>query len=135
MSKKVQSIKMDDQLSHIRDIFNSANFHHLVVVEHNKVVGIISDRDYLKLISPRLGTPIEKVQDSAALNIKAHQIMNRNVCVINLESSVHDLITKFHQTKVSCLPVVDDNQELKGIVSWRDVMDLFYLHMQRQEKS
>ena len=135
MSKSVQTVKIDDNLALIRDIFNAKSFHHLVVVEHKKVVGIISDRDYLKIISPRLGTPVEKSKDLAVLNVKAHQIMHRHVITLNEKASIAELISTFHLSKVSCIPIVDDNHYLTGIISWRDVIRALFLKMEKDNKT
>ena len=52
MSSKVVTVEMDDSLEVIRDIFRKVKFHHLIVVDGKKIVGIITDRDLLKAISP-----------------------------------------------------------------------------------
>jgi len=122
MTKDIVSVKMDDSLETIRDIFNLVNFHHLLVVEKNRVVGIISDRDYLKSINVALGTPFETEKDLAALNKRAHQIMSRKVTSIHEDASLYELIEMFDQQRVSCMPVVDENNSPKGIISWKDVI-------------
>lgn len=122
MSKKVVMVSMDDTLAVIRDIFNKANFHHLLVVENKKLVGIISDRDYLKSVNATLGTPIENARDLAALNLKAHQIMSRHVIARNENDSLSDVIKTFNEKGVSCVPIVNNHQMPVGIITWKDII-------------
>ena len=76
MTARVVTIEMDDSLEVIRDIFRKVRFHHLLVVDNEKLVGVISDRDVLKAISPYVGTMSETNRDHATLNKRAHQIMS-----------------------------------------------------------
>lgn len=49
MSTPVVTVKRDDNLGVVREIFINTKFHHLLVVENNKLYGVISDRDLLKV--------------------------------------------------------------------------------------
>jgi CBS domain-containing protein len=42
MTSKVVTIEMDDSLEVIRDIFRKVKFHHLIVVDGEKIVGLFS---------------------------------------------------------------------------------------------
>jgi acetoin utilization protein AcuB len=67
MSKKVVSVEMDDKLSAVKELFDRLKFHHLLVVESGKLVGVVSDRDLLRALSPKLGTISESEKDAALL--------------------------------------------------------------------
>ncbi len=137
MTKAVVTVAMNDPLSVIHDIFENTSFHHLVVVESGKVVGIISDRDLFKALSPNLGTVAESVKDTATLNKKAHQIMSRQVIALAPSASIYQAIALFNCHDISCIPIVegmsttqdkindsiDDecDEKLVGILSWRDI--------------
>jgi acetoin utilization protein AcuB len=122
MTKKVVAVEMDDSLRMVKDIFDHIKFHHLLVVESGKLFGVISDRDVLKALSPTLGTIAETAKDTAILNKKAHQIMTRKPIVLPPEADVYEAIAIFNVHNVSCIPVVDTAQHVKGIVSWRDIL-------------
>ncbi|TDF37470.1 CBS domain-containing protein [Alteromonadaceae bacterium M269] len=122
MTEKLVTVQMDDSLLLINDIFENTNFHHLLVVESNKLVGVISDRDLFKALSPNLGCVSETAKDAATLNKKAHQIMSRDLITLSPDASAYDAIALFNQHTVSCLPVIDENQKPLGIVSWRDIL-------------
>lgn len=48
MTTRLITVGMDVSLKEIRDLFEKASFHHLLVTENDKLVGIISDRDILR---------------------------------------------------------------------------------------
>jgi len=121
MSSPVITVQLDDTLATVNDIFNNTPFHHLLVVENKKLLGVVSDRDLLKALSPNIGTAAERPKDSATLNKKVHQIMSRKPIAINQEHSVHQVIDIFEAHNISCVPVVDNYNTPVGIVSWRDL--------------
>lgn len=122
MSSKVVTVGMDDTLKVVKALFENLPFHHLLVVEDGKLIGVISDRDLLKAISPNIGTNIESYKDVATLNKKVHQIMSRNPVTLPPDASVIDAITAFNSHSISCLPIVDGSAKVVGIVSWRDML-------------
>jgi len=54
MTREVLMIGMDDTLETMFEVFQKHKFHHLLVVEDDELVGVISDRDLLKEMSPFL---------------------------------------------------------------------------------
>lgn len=121
MSKPVVTVELDDSLSLVKEIFDNAQFHHLLVVEKGKLFGVISDRDLFKALSPNLGTAAEKAADLVTLNKKAHQIMSRNPICINQSEPVTKALDVFQNHRISCIPVVDNHHKPVGILSWRDI--------------
>lgn len=122
MTHRPVTVEMDDPLGTVLEIFENVRFHHLLVVSHGHLRGIISDRDLLKAISPRIGTPAETNRDRATLNRRAHQIMARNPVVVGADADLGEAVRVFNESGVSCLPVVDIQDKPIGIVSWRDVL-------------
>ncbi len=47
MTRRVVTVEMDDSLQIISEIFENVKFHHILVVENQKLVGVISDRDLI----------------------------------------------------------------------------------------
>lgn len=122
MSKPVVTVHLDDTLSVVKHIFDNAKFHHLLVVEKGKLFGVLSDRDLLKALSPFIGTPSQTLHDKATLNKKVHQIMSRKPITLPPQANVYDAISVFNQHSISCIPIVDANEHILGIVSWRDIL-------------
>lgn len=122
MAQHIVTVEMDDKLSVVRDIFNHVKFHHLLVVGADKLMGVISDRDLLKALSPRLGTISETQKDSASLNKRVHQIMTRKLIVLHEDADLEDIVDVFNSHAISCIPIVDADNKPLGIISWRDVL-------------
>ena len=122
MSAKLVTVNLDDKLETVKEIFDNLKFHHLLVVEEHKLLGVVSDRDLLKALSPNIGSARETYQDIASLNKRVHQIMTRRPIVLQESARVDDAIHAFNTHGISCLPVVDLNFRPVGIVTWRDIL-------------
>ena len=122
MSKTVVTVEMDDSLRMVKEIFDNTRFHHLLVVESGELVGVISDRDLLRALSPNIGMAAETAKDAASLNKKVHQIMTRKLVTIGQNAGIFDAIEIFNDHGISCIPVVDAEGKPVGIISWRDIL-------------
>lgn len=121
MTKRVVTVELDDTLKVVKRIFEQMDFHHLLVVENNKLYGVLSDRDLFQAISPRLGSPGETPQDAATLNKKVHQVMSRKPISLLADADIYLAISTFNQHNISCIPIIDEHSKPIGILSWRDV--------------
>jgi len=122
MSRRVISVTMDDFLGKIQELFHHHHFHHLLVVEQRTLVGVISDRDLLKALSPNIGTWSETERDRATLHKRAHQIMSRNPVTAHTDSSIDAAAQLMIEKNISCLPITTKEGILEGILSWKDIL-------------
>ncbi len=125
MTSRVVTIEMDDTLEAVRDIFGKVKFHHLIVVDSEKIVGIISDRDLLKAISPYVDTMSETNRDRATLAKKAHQIMSHYPITVQKSCPIQKAARLMLEKRVSCLPVMASNGRVEGIITWKDMFAAF----------
>jgi acetoin utilization protein AcuB len=123
MTARIVSVEMDDKLEVVKEIFDTMSFHHLLVVDqHRKLCGIVSDRDLLRALSPYVGSAAETARDLATLNKRVHQIMTRHPITLRPESTITEAVNLLLSHRISCIPVVDDAFKPVGIVSWRDLL-------------
>lgn len=121
MTRSVVTVEMDDDLRVVKEIFENIRFHHLLVVNEKRLLGVISDRDLFKSLSPYIGTAAETARDMASLNKKAHQIMTRKPVTLTPTADIYKAISLFNTHSISCIPIVDKEHVIQGILSWRDV--------------
>ncbi len=122
MTRDVVTVGLDDSVKWVRAIFDERRFHHLIVTEGGKVVGVLSDRDLLKHISPFIGKMGERPQDIISLEKRVHQVMSRALISVKPGTDVCDAAALLVHNRVGCLPVIDDAGRCAGIVSLRDLL-------------
>ncbi len=116
MTRNVLTVKMDYFIQIIRDIFNNFEFHHILVLENQKLIGVISDRDLID----------REERDTITLNSRAHEIMSRTPITVDVETSIEKASDLLLENNISCLPVISPRGSVKGIVTWKDILK-FYL--------
>ncbi|CAG2152932.1 hypothetical protein LMG31506_04705 [Cupriavidus yeoncheonensis] len=122
MSRKLFVVGFDDTLEMVKSLFDEEKFHHLLVVEHGKLHGVISDRDILRAMSPFIGSTVESARDVNTLKLRVHQIMSRGPLTLQPDADIADAVDLFLSHPISCIPIVNDQFRPVGIVSWRDVL-------------
>ena len=125
MSTRVVSVGMDETLGQVKNIFRQFKFHHILVVEQGKLVGIISDRDVLKAVSPYVGTLSETTRDLATLSKRVHQIMSHHLITARVTTTFQEAAELMIKKGVSCLPVVSADRNLLGLITWKDLLKGF----------
>jgi len=67
--------------------------------------------------------------------IRAKDIMSTNVISVKKDDSIFEAVKLLVEKNISGLPVVDDDMTLTGILSEKDVVDLYYEHEQAEGKT
>ncbi|MCP4369619.1 MAG: CBS domain-containing protein [Deltaproteobacteria bacterium] len=116
MTRSVLTVEMDYFVQIIRDIFNNFEFHHIPVLENQKLVGVISDRDLID----------REERNTITLDSKAHEIMSRTPITVDVETRTEKAGDLLLENNISCLPVISPQGSVKGIVTWKDILK-FYL--------
>lgn len=124
MSRPVVTVSMDAKLGEIQELFARERFHHVLVVDDDgKVVGVLSDRDLLKRISPFVGSKLnERKQDENTLSLRAHQVMTRNPVHVTAGDPVQAAVDLILRHNFRSLPVLDERRHPVGILSWKDIL-------------
>lgn len=134
MTEDVVRLKLDDCLSDAVQAMQRGRFRHAPVMDdQGKMMGIVSDRDVLHHLSfpQRLlrsdgeqfrGRLFETDDKDPALMLPIPQIMTRNVGHVLPSCSVYEAAERLHDMRVSCLPVVDEKGELRGILTVTNLM-------------
>ena len=89
-----------------------ANISAVLVTEESKIVGIFTERDYI-----RKG----ELQGLNAAETQVKDLMTKEIITVTSNTSVDQCTALMMKHNIRHLPIVDDNQ-LVGIVSMRDVV-------------
>jgi acetoin utilization protein AcuB len=125
MTKPVVTIGLDDNVKEIENFFAQSMIRHILVVEEGELIGLVSERDLLRSMSPNIESLIYTTRDLAALSKPVHQIVTRTPISLNLNAGINEVINIFKTTRIGCIPIVDDNNIPVGIITRSDVFHHF----------
>jgi len=112
-----------------------------VVDEDNKVIGVISETDIIKKEKKAHSTPFINVlegiiflddinkmekdlRDIAAY--KVEELMSKNIVKVNEDEDFDDVANIMIKKSINRVPVVDENNILKGIICRYDIIKAMY---------
>jgi acetoin utilization protein AcuB len=93
-----------------------------MVVEDRRLVGMLSDREMLRALSPYLGTVSEAKRDTATLNKRVHQVMELHPISATPDTDLVDIAGVFTEHQVECVPIINADREPIGMITWRDLL-------------
>lgn len=126
MQSNVVSVSPETSLLKCKSLFREYGVSRLPVVDtENHVVGIISNTD-IKEFSPQNTTGLEVLELLDILGeTPVKQIMVVDPKTININNTVENAALLMERYAVGCLPVVDDNDTLVGIITDWDIFKIF----------
>lgn len=134
MTRKVISISQETAVTEAQALLVRHRIRHLPVVgAEDRLIGMVTDRDirsatpYELLVDPncRLDDP-ECVREQEKLaKLTAADIMTTDLIKISPADTIQDALLLVQRNKVGALPVVDEHNRLKGIISVRDLLRAF----------
>ncbi len=122
MTTRIISVDQNDSVQRIRAIFEKLNFHHLIILSENKLIGVISDRDLLHNLSPFLGTEQQQPRDIRILKKPVHELIKNKPVTTSKTTLVKDAAAMMLEKNISCLPIVSEDDKIEGIVTLRDII-------------
>jgi len=123
MSVSVRSLTPDRPIADAVAAFNEYGFRHMLIVdETGGLVGVLSDRDVLRAMA-------RGVSGTATVS----QVMSRGGVTVTPESPITDAIDLVVFHRINCLPVVDANGALRGLLTTTDLLGALHeiLHQLR----
>jgi acetoin utilization protein AcuB len=127
MSSPVRTVTPATLLPAAREIMTAGSCRHLPVVdERHMLLGIITDRDLRSSLPSLLLTEAEReeyLQRFATLPVG--RIMTAIVTKLSLKATLDDALILFEERKVGALPVVNEANQLMGILAVNDLLKAY----------
>jgi len=113
MTGKVVTLSPHHSFSEVANLMNDRYFRHCVVVDaQGHIVGVISDRDILRALA----------RNPNARSKSVEQIMTHNPVTVRRNTPIADAVSKILSKRINCLPVVEPNGNVCGIVTSTDLL-------------
>jgi len=122
MTKDILTIDSSKSLPEVKEIFDNYSIRHLPVISKNKLVGMLSKTDIMRLSFGDTYGKDEDEVDAALFNmLTIEDVMTRHPRVISPTDSINDVAEILIKEEFHALPV-SDNGELKGIITTTDII-------------
>lgn len=116
MQENPQTVYTSDSINTVIKLLAAYHLEAIPVIEKsNKLCGIITSTDILKMLSEHYQIP----------HITVEKIMTKNVIFVHLEDSLKEI----YNINFQYIPVVDKTNQLKGLLSRNTVLSLSYKYM------
>jgi CBS domain-containing protein len=135
MTREVITLNEEDNLTDLARGMDEYHLRHVPVVSGTKLVGLISHRDLLRIsVSALEKTQRSRVRDERMKeNTFAASIMTKKLHTVNPDTPLLHAVRLMLAGKFGCLPVVDDEGNLVGIISEHDLLKELAKDLQREE--
>jgi CBS domain-containing protein len=112
MSKEVKVVRPDTSVKEVVATMNKFNISSIIVVQSERPVGIITERDILRrLVEPSL----------APETLTARHIMTSPITTTNEAASIEEAAKLMAKKRIKTLPVMS-NEKLVGIITFTDIV-------------
>ena len=124
MTRDPVALQEEEDLWTLQEEMHNLALHHVPVLDGKKLVGIVSQNDLLRFTTSALH------RDSVHNALDAHDkrgtfvasIMSRDVLTIGPQVPVLDAARLLAGSRFTCLPVIEPDGTLLGVVTEKDVL-------------
>lgn len=118
------TLPVKSPFSKVEEMFRQYHIRHIAIIDERGIIqGIISQRDLYRITSPKTNLEGDVVYDSQELNqfILEH-VMTRDPFCMRPEDTLGEVIEVMVDKRYGCIPIVDINRRLVGIITQIDVL-------------
>lgn len=124
MTNEVITLDVDDTLLIAQDIMDLGCIRHLPVVDHGRLVGLVTHRDILEASLSTLQDVTREDDEVVKQRVAVKEVMKTDIMTIGRNDQARIACRLMIKHKYGCLPVVDENKKLVGILSEADLLRL-----------
>lgn len=112
MTPNPQTVSEKDTVIQVARIMRDEDTGVVPVVDGRKIIGLITDRDIV----------VRAIADGKNLDaVRVNEVMSKQVRSVKEDTPVRDVLELMSGAQVRRVPVVNDQNELVGIVSMKDI--------------
>lgn len=128
MSKNPVTIESSKSLYDVEDLLNRHSIRHIPVVEGDRLIGVISRSDLLRISVTDLNEEEDGIESVIYDNYSISQVMTKMPVFIGVDYTIKEAAKLLSQQSFHSLPVVEEGK-LVGIVTSGDLINyLIKLH-------
>lgn len=119
VNQKPITCSPDRPIEDVADLMREKNVGAVMIVQGDKPVGIVTDRDIV----------LRCVSESVPVSERVDQIMTKTVATVRVDENVQDVVRVMSEKQVRRIPVVDEKGKAYGLISFGDLVGLIAKEM------
>jgi CBS domain-containing membrane protein len=124
MTREVITLFEEDNLVGVEEGMKRYRFRHLPVADGGKLVGLITQRDLLRIAASDLEPSSMRKTEHYRQGVFVRDVMQRDLVTVREDTPLADAGLLLWTNKLGCLPVTTDDGTLVGIVTEADFVKL-----------
>jgi CBS domain-containing protein len=131
MTTDLKTLTLDDTVGKALNVMKENNIRHAAVMEIPEddqgqkgrpiFIGVISQRDLFRYVSPYWGTVAQREEDTAALSRRLSDIVARNPASAPPETPIEEILGLMTEKRIDVVPILA-GAELAGLVTAGDIV-------------
>ena len=125
MTTKLVTVAPGDPISMVKQIFDEQRIHHVLVVRHKTLLGIISKSDCMQFIRNAQTTCTDAAgsvdSHPSYLNYPVEALMTTGIATLESTDRINVALQVFSENRFHAIPVVDEG-EVVGIITTYDII-------------
>jgi CBS-domain-containing membrane protein len=127
MRREFVSLRLGDRLDFVEDVMRLGRIRHLPVLEDDRLVGIVSQRDLLANSLTRALEFDAPERRTFLRSVDVAEAMSREVVTVTRETPLAEAARLLLRHRIGCLPVVSEAGVPVGLVTESDLLRAAYL--------
>ena len=117
-------LNYNESFSKVEEILRTRGIKHLPILDENgRLGGLITLSDLYRTCSPRRTISGDYVYDKSQLdNFILKNVMTKNPSTLKAHNTLKDVLEIMTMRGFGCLPIVDDDRRIIGIVTQTDIV-------------
>ncbi len=116
------TVETKDRLDDLDRLMHLGRFRHLPVLRDGQLVGVVSSRDLLAASLTKLLRFGKKDREAFLRSVEVSEVMMKPVQTTRVETPLSDAARQMIRHKIGCLPVLDVDQTLVGLITETDLL-------------
>jgi CBS domain-containing protein len=135
MTRKLAVLHLEQNLALAEWGMKEFRFRHLPVVEGNRLIGLVSERDLLRASVSTLNSDHALLDDNLKRYFFVCEVMTAEVVTVRPDATLVEAAQLLRDRKLGCLPVTEEDGTLIGILTQSDLVGLVAQLLQEQERT
>ncbi len=122
MSRDVATLEESDLVLHLLDTMKAMKFRHMPVVDEDRLIGLLSERDVLALSASNLLPHADEQDKQLQARTRVADVMVTELATVSPKTPLIEAARLMLDRRLGCLPVVDEHNALVGILTSSDLV-------------